>query len=377
MRKIILATMAVAALAVLFLSCGGRSPNSFVPPPPGNSTAVAFLQQKPNSPWLFYPVLGKFSGSQFTTSMVKDPSTGEYVSAMIGAIFLSAKGDQAALQIYGGTDNATPNDHWDIYVGTVDGANLVQITNDENQNYLPQFNPAATKVIFSSYRPVGDGYTWFTVIRNTDGTGEQVLPNPANSWGTWHPSYSPDGSKIAVEAWGMNDQGNVFDGIFLINPDGSNAKMLTNPFASNCWCQDEEPSFTSDGRQIVFSRETFDMSTGTLVNEDVYIMKADGTAVTKLTNGIGINFDPTVVYDSTLQADRVLFSSNRDQLSAGSDGFELYSISPTGANMTALTNNNVYDAFNAERYEPTELSATARVRHAPRTPAMVQHRLHW
>lgn len=127
----------------------------------------------------------------------------------------------------------------------------------------------------------------------------------------------------------------------------------------------------------MFSRETFDMSTGTLVNEDVYIMKADGTAVTKLTNGIGINFDPTVVYDSTLQADRVLFSSNRDQLPAGSDGFELYSISPTGANMTALTNNNVYDAFNAERYEPTELSATARVRHAPRTPATVQHRRHW
>jgi hypothetical protein len=372
MRKIILATVAVLSLAVFFLNCGGSS-NNIVHPPQGSSAAVAFLQQQPNS-FLLYPVLGKFSGSQFTTSMVKDPSTGNYVSAAIGSIFLSSKGDKATFEVFGGTDNANPTYQWDIYVGTIDGANLVQVTNDANNDEVPQFNPSATKVIFSSYR----SDTWFTVIRNADGTGEQVLPNPANSYGTWHASYSPDGTKIAVEAWGTNEQG-IFDGIFMMNADGSNATMLTNGYAAGCWCQDEMPVFTSDGTHIVFSRASIALvnQTPQVVQEDVYIMKADGTSVTRLSNGVGVNFDPAVVYDATLQADRVLFGSNRDKLSVGSAGYELYSISTTGTNVTRLTNNSLYDGFSIAEYDPTEVTAAARVRHEPRTPVPVERRLQW
>jgi Tol biopolymer transport system component len=277
MKKLLLVSLAAAAVVIFFVSCGSSS-KSVVPSQPN---AVAFLQQKAGTD-SFYPVLGKFSGSQFTTSMIKDPSTGNYVSAAIGAIIPSANGDRATLEVYGGTNNVAPTNQWDIYVGTIDGANLVQITNDAYPDEVLQFNPAGTKVIFSSYPPGTESSAWVTVVRNADGTGEQVLPQPVGAQDTWHVSYSPDGSKIAVVA--ASEIANPpFYGITLMNADGSNATMLTNPYGADCWCADEDPYFTSDGTQIIFSRE--DYAAGM---EDVYIMKTDGTAVTKLTDGTGL-----------------------------------------------------------------------------------------
>lgn len=120
MKKMMLTLAAIAGVALLLLHCGGSGSSSSTPPVTAQSFSVAFLQQKPNSN-LLYPVLGKLSGSQFTTSMIKDPSTGNYVSAAIGSIILSAKKDKAVLEVYGGTDNATPTTQWDIFVGTIDG----------------------------------------------------------------------------------------------------------------------------------------------------------------------------------------------------------------------------------------------------------------
>jgi hypothetical protein len=55
-----------------------------------------------------------------------------------------------------------------------------------------------------------------------------------------------------------------------------------------------------------------------------------------------------IVRDRTTNTDRVLFSSNRDNLNAGSAGFELYAMKTDGSGLTRLTNNNVYDGFNQE-----------------------------
>jgi hypothetical protein len=371
MKRLLLVCLVVTAVVFLFVSCGSSSKSESVVPPQPN--AVAFLQQKPGTD-LFYPVLGNFSGTQFTTSMIKDPSTGNYVSAAIGSIILSAKGDKATLEVYGGTNNALPSYQWDIYVGTIDGANLVQVTNDAYPDEVPQFNPAGTKVIFSSYRPGTESSNWVTVVRNVDGTGEQVLPQPVGAQDSWHASYSPDGSKIAVEA--ASEIANPpFYGIVMMNADGSNAAMLTNPYSADCYCADEDPYFTSDGTHIVFSREDYAVGT-----EDVYVMKTDGTAITKLTDGTGLNFDPMIVRDTTTKADRILFSSNRDNVNAGNSGFELYTMKTDGTGLTRLTNNSVYDGFNQEFYEMSSgsLSRAARPqRRLPRTPAPPAQRLQW
>jgi len=375
MKRIVLLAIAVVGVAVLFLSCGSDSTHSVSPITP-TTTSFAFLQQKPNS-YLFYPVLGTFTGNQFTTSMVKDPSTGNSVSADMGSIFLNARGDKAVLDLYGGTNNAQPSYQWDIYIGTIDGANLTQVTNDADQDEVPQFNPAGTKVVYSSIGTDTAGQ-WATVIRNVDGTSEQVLPQPFEAEATWHPSFSPDGTKIAVQA-ASDSATPPFDGIVLMNADGSNPVLLTNPYGPDCWCVfDQEPFFTSDGSHIVFSRYNLAPDAADIV--DIYIMKTDGTAVTKLTDSTGINFDPMVVRDSSSNADRILFSSNRDNLSSGAAGFELYTMKTDGTGLTRLTNNTVYDGFHQQMFFQGDSSSVVRphqLRHWPATPPPPEHRLSW
>ena len=374
MRKTALLTIAIVSLAVFLLSCGSDSTKSVSSITP-TTTSFAFIQQKPNS-YLYYPALGKFTGDQFTTSMVKDPATGNYVSAEIGSIFLNAKGDKAVFELYGGTDNANPTGWWDIYVGTIDGASLSQVTNDDDFDEVPQFNPAGTKIVYSSVGADTAGQ-WATVIRNADGTGEQVLPQPLGAEGTWHPSFSPDGTKIAVEAESMSAS-TPFDGIIVMNADGSNPALLTTAYAPpDCWCSDKEPFFTTDGSHIVFTRYNFPPDGVDTV--DIYIMKANGTAVTRLTDGRGINFDPIVVRGSN-NADRILFSSNRDNLSSGAAGFELYTMKTDGSGLTRLTNNTVYDGFHQQLFFQGDGASVVRahqLRHWPATPTPAEHRLSW
>ena len=95
-----------------------------------------------------------------------------------------------------------------------------------------------------------------------------------------------------------------FDGIVLMNADGSSPTLLTNPYNADCWCGDQEPFFTPDGSQIVFSRENW--ITSTEETEDIYIMNVDGSGVTNLTDGTGVNFDPMIVVDSSAAAKRIL-----------------------------------------------------------------------
>jgi Tol biopolymer transport system component len=147
----------------------------------------------------------------------------------------------------------------------------------------------------------------------------------------------------------VDSLGNPFDGIVTMKTDGSNARLLTNPLTT-CTCYDENPAFTADGTKITFSRDRWDSTTSS-DTEDMYIMNADGSGVTRLTSGAGINFDPMAVNVAGMGL-LILFSSNRDNLSAtGSSGFELYSMKLDGSGIMRVTNNTLYDAFSGEWYE--------------------------
>ena len=371
MRKALLAVVALSCIAVFFVNCGG-SDNKTVNPP-SQTFNLAFLQQKPNSS-LVYPVLADLAGSKFTTYRIEDPTTGQQVSAAMGSIILNNSHNKAVFEVFGGTVEGASTNQWDIYIGTVDGVNLTQVTNDVYPDYVPQFNPAGTKVVYSSERPK-DSRLWSTVVRNADGTGEQVLPQPFGAEVSWHPSFSPDGTKIAVEAW-SSAEGNYFDGIVLMNADGSDPVLLTNPDSAGCWCWDEDAYFTPDGTQIVFSRENADTAT-----EDVYIMNIDGTGVTNLTDGVGYNEDPLIVKDSSTSAPRILFSSNRDNPTTGLAGFELYVMNLDGSGLARLTYNDVFDGFYQNYIEEESASAvsSAQRKHEVRQRPMTRptQRLSW
>lgn len=368
MRKLVLFSLTLALTAAWMVGCGDSKKVVTT-----QKTSFAFMQEASSAgSFLFSPMVGTFTSTgstpQFSTSTVVDTSTNQPVVAEFYSIALSADGKKATLDMYGGLDGIS--NQWDIWVANSDGSsNPLQITNDTNNNRMPQLSPDSTKVVFNSGRVGSDNYSRdFTVIRNANGSGsEQVLPMPTGIDQTWAPTFSPDGSKIAVEMWGYNYETSSWsDGIWIMKTDGSNAIMLTNPEATaGCDCYDETPAFTSDGTKIVFSRD--DWTNGPEV-ENIFVMNTDGTNVIQLTNNGAVNFDPMVLIIPGL-GQRILFSSNADNLSlSGGMGYEIYSMNMDGTGVTRLTTNSKYDAFMGEWYEPGE-GTSAALRHTRRSGA--------
>ena len=365
MRKALFSLCVFILLGITFVGCGDSQKAVVVP---SVANAFAFMQEIPQQGYAFTPVLGQFvtanGSTQFQATVVKDPTTGSTVMADFGSLFLSKAGDKVVFDLYGGLD--LQNSQWDVYIGNSDGTGLTQITNDLSEDSNPQLSPDGTKVVFNSVREGELGNTNMVVIRNVTNpsVGEQVLPMPLGAYDTWAPAYSPDGTKIVLEAWGWNETNGYFDGIVVMNADGSNAQLLTNPYAT-CDCWDESPAFTPDGTKIVF---THDINTGTLDTEDVYIMNADGSGTpSQLTDSRGYNIDPLVIHVAGL-GDKVVFVSNRDNLAASATtGYELYSMNLDGSGLTRLTSNGLYDGFSQEWFEPQGTAqAAARESHVQR-----------
>jgi Tol biopolymer transport system component len=138
--------------------------------------------------------------------------------------------------------------------------------------------------------------------------------------------WSPDGKRIAF----VSQRDNLFGEIYTMNADGTNVVRLTNtPGAS------DSPSWSKDGSQLVFSsnRDLFDPATGSvsIVQFEVYVMNADGSGVTRLTNNDQFDGEPVFSPDGR----HIAFTSQRDHPTAS--GQDLYLMDADGANVTRLT----------------------------------------
>lgn len=374
MRKILLFSLVLILLGAIFVACG----DSKKPVVPTATNAFAFMREVPLQGYTFNPVLGQYvmtsNSATFQETIPKDSSTNQPISADFGSLFLDSSGTKVVFDLYGGTTDA-PTEQWDVFVGNADGTGLTQITNDSVEDSYPQFSPDGTKVVFGSYREGELGMTDMVVIRNVTNpnSGETVLPMPLGAYDIWNPTFSPDGTSVAVRAYGTNEVNGWFDGIVVMKADGSSAQLITNPYAS-CDCSDNSPSYTPDGTKIVYTHLDYDAST-----IDIYSTNADGTGTpTKLTDGIGYNVDPLVVHLSGM-ADKIIFGSSRDNLnSPATTGFDLYSMNLDGSGLARLTNNQLFDGFSQEWFEPQGTNRpTALVRHAPKGPVhQMQHPMH-
>lgn len=378
-----------SVLILLFLcgalGCGGGSRNVIVPQPQVTN-AFMFLQEVPNQGATFTPMSGQYTvtGSDITFQALpaQDPVTGQVVGADFGSMYLSAAGDKVAFDLWGGMD-VVPVDQWDIYVESANGQTITQITNDSYEDAYPQLSADGRKVVFNSQRDLGSGLTEVAIVSSTTTpmTPAVVLPMPLGAQALWDPTFSPDGRKIAVEAIGDNNTNGSFDGILLMNADGSSPRLITNP-ATACDCWDGFPAFTPDGSQIVFTGYT-NSTDGSYL--DLYITNLDGSGTTLLTDGVGFNVDPLVIHVPGM-AQKIVFESNRDNLTAtASAGYDLYSMNLDGSGLLRLTSNGLFDGFSQEWFVPQGTAATAkaaiRARHGHRLPAQAAgrplHGLKW
>jgi YD repeat-containing protein len=124
-----------------------------------------------------------------------------------------------------------------------------------------------------------------------------------------------DDSSEGKIAFSSNRDGN--HEIYLMNADGSGVTRLTNNTAS-----DTLPSFSPDGSKIAFVSDRDG-------NPEIYVMNADGTGQTRLTNHLADDSAPAFGPGGT----KIVFSSNRD------GNREIYTMNTDGSSVLRLTTN--------------------------------------
>ena len=175
---------------------------------------------------------------------------------------------------------------YEIYVMDADGGNPQNLTNDPNDDSVPSWSSDGKRIVFSSYRD-GNRENAEIYVMDADGNNQQRLTD--NDFYDTHPSWSPDGERIAfisyrdghfIGEFGLSSE------IYVMDADGGlphglrNQRRLTNNRVN-----DFSPSWSSDGKRIVFSSYRDG-------NGEIYVMDNDGGNQQKLTNNPGNDFGP-------------------------------------------------------------------------------------
>ena len=220
----------------------------------------------------------------------------------------------------------------DIYVMNADGSNVTRLTNrPEHYDNSPAWSPDGRQIVYQSSQDENwETGNWEIYVMNADGSNVTRLTHhpeldryPKRDR---YPTWSPDGRRIAFHS-NRDGADGVFN-IYVMNADGSNVTRLTNRLKSG-W----NPAWSPDGRRISF----YSLRAGNL---DIYVMDADGADVTRLTNHPGQNAGQNVVpqpHAWSPDGSHIAFSSFR----AGN--FDIYVMDTDGSNVTRLTNHPELD----------------------------------
>ncbi len=139
--------------------------------------------------------------------------------------------------------------------------------------------PKPTSIAFSCY--YGDYYGWEICTMATDGTNSKNITNSTAM--DLHPSWSPDGTKIAFES---TREWHNRSSIYVMDADGNNVTCLT-PETKIC----RFPAWSPDGKRIAYC--VMKMSGGGAIGPDnIITMNTDGSAKTLLTEGYSPSWFP-------------------------------------------------------------------------------------
>jgi Tol biopolymer transport system component len=156
----------------------------------------------------------------------------------------------------------------------------------------------------------------FKMLQN--GSGQTQLTF-VDAFATGLGSWSPDGAKIAFYSPFEGGAGN--EEIYVMNADGTAVTRLTN-LAGN----DRDPKWSPDGTKIMFEQ-------GAFAATEIYVMNSDGTNLVNLTNNPAVERTPDWSPDGT----KIAFASNRD------GNHEIYVMNANGSGQTRLTNSAFAD----------------------------------
>lgn len=176
----------------------------------------------------------------------------------------------------------------DIYTVERDGANLTRLTDHSTADGYPAWSPDGTRIAFASERD-GD---WEIYVMNADGSGQTNISRSPDTIDR-APSWSPDGSQIVFESAAFGQPGEIV----VIRADGTGWKNISDtPDA-----EEANPVWSPDGQLIAFETTR----TG---NREIFVMGPDGSNPRNLTNHPADDLQPAWSPDGS----RLAFETDRD-----------------------------------------------------------------
>jgi len=162
----------------------------------------------------------------------------------------------------------------EIYLLDLEGGNPVRLTQNNANDWLPDWSPDGTSIVFTSHRT--GSYDLWTMRAN--GSGQTSLV----ATGSWddYPRWAPDGQRISLSTT-AETQGVPNSEIFVRRPNGS-LQQVTYSTAEDQWAD-----WSPDGR-IVFTEGYKDSS-----DWDIYVVNADGSGRTAWLDNANCDVQPT------------------------------------------------------------------------------------
>jgi TolB protein len=150
--------------------------------------------------------------------------------------------------------------------------------------------------------------------------------------------------------------------IYLINPDGTNPRRLTNNSDG-----DGFPVLSPDGKKIAFDSNRLTANTGTLNISDLFVMNTDGTEQTLLTRGSSATWSP--------DSKTIVFHASASYYASGG----LVSGTPIRADAGSATSDSDLFVANADDLASTDdvLAKTEQAINITNTPDQIEDDADW
>jgi Tol biopolymer transport system component len=232
-----------------------------------------------------------------------------------------------------------------LYVADADGTNVRELPGLPPNASWPAWQPTPAETQPEPPAPVGpmaNGPIYFRVgggeggsrveSIEPDGTDRHVVFPEDSPVHYTRIDFSPDGSRIAFDNLLAGEYG-----IETANPDGTDVVRLTNG-VNDSWA-----SWSPDGTKVLFSSTRYDHSIGQCTPGDpyefgcpthIYVMDADGSNVTRLTDDPLPEFMPVWSPDGS----RIAFVRESDSVRAAFTG--IYTMSPDGSDVRRISSSD-------------------------------------